>query len=141
MTALLFALVHVLIPPPGMNVADPDAAKVGFELLHLVIVRLENPQVIFREILPLAAMGWVLGYARYRTASLWLPMGLHAGWILANGLFMAFAQPLKREDFLAKLLAGDSLAEGLIPVAGVFVLGTMVYFLTESNRSVPRKNV
>lgn len=142
MAAVLFALVQMMVPPPGMNVADPDAAGVGFELFHQVIVRLESREVLLKEVLPLIAMGGVLGYARFRTASLWLPMGLHAGWMLANGLFLAFARPLEREDPLARLLSGASLGEGLIPMAGIVLTGSLVYFLTESNRqTVPYGDV
>lgn len=142
MAAVLFALVQVMVPPAGMNVADPDAAGVGFELFHRVIVRLESGEVLLKEVLPLIAMGGVLGYARFRSASLWLPMGLHAGWVLANGLFLAFARPLEREDALARMLSGASLGEGLIPMAGILLTGSIVYFLTESNRQpVPHGDV
>ena len=32
-------------------------------------------------------IGWILADARLRTRSLWLPIGLHAGWIFAAGAF------------------------------------------------------
>ncbi len=134
LSALLFSAVAFLYPPPGLNVPDPDAANVGFELLGLMARRLGDEAVLFGQLLSLLAAGWVLGYARWRTASLWLPVGLQMGWVLATTLFQAAAKPIPREDSLARLLAGDSLMYGFIPLCCVLVVGAMVYFLTDSKR-------
>jgi len=133
LAALLFGLVYFVFPPAGMNVPDPDAAGVGFELLKLSLTRLRDPWTLASVLVPLVGMGWILGYARWRTASLWLPAGLHAGWIFANGIFLVFVQPLPRTDPVAKALAGGSLAEGLIPLAAILITGTLVYFLTNDD--------
>ena len=133
LAALLFGLVHFIFPPAGMNVPDPDASGVGFELLQLSLMRLRNPWTLAGVLVPMVAMGWILGYARWRTASLWLPAGLHAGWIFANGVFLEFVQPLPRTDPFARALAGGSLGEGLIPLAAVLITGTLVNFLTSDH--------
>ena len=86
MSAVFFALVHFLNPPPGLNVVDPDAAGVGFELLRKIAAQFSEPRAVFGSLRPLLALGVVLAYARWRTASLWLPIGLHTGWIFVNGL-------------------------------------------------------
>ncbi len=132
--AVLLAMLYFIIPPAGMNVPDPDASGVGFELLKMMLSRLRSPAVWVREFLPLVAMGWVLGYARWRTASLWLPAGLHAGWILANGFFLSLARPVVSGDAISKVVAGTSLAQGLVPLVGTLAIGGLVHFLTESNR-------
>lgn len=133
LAAVLFGLVHFIFPPAGLNVPDPDAAGVGFELLKLSLMRLREPWTVMGVLVPLVGMGWILGYARWRTASLWLSAGLHAGWIFANGIFLVFVQPMPRTDPLARALAGGSLAEGLIPLAAVLITGTLVYFLTNDD--------
>ncbi len=131
MAAVLFAVVAFLYPTPGVNVADPDAAGVGFELLALMGRRLGDPAILLGSVLPMLAAGWVLGYSRWRTASLWLPVGLQMGWILANVLFQAATKPVTRVDPLARLMAGDSLMHGFIPLAGMLVVGALVYFVTD----------
>jgi len=130
--AVLFTVVASFYPPPDLKIADPDASRAGFELLGLMVRRLGDPAVLMGNLLPLLAAGWVLGYARWRTASLWLPVGLQMGWILANVLFQAATKPVPRVDPLARLMAGDSLMHGFIPLAGVLVVGALVYFVTDS---------
>ena len=136
LSAILFTSVYLMRPPEGMNVPDPDAAGVGFELLKMVLQRFLDPWVWAKDVLPLFAMGWVLGYARWRTASIWMPLGLHAGWVTANALFLGYSRPVFRSDLIAQALAGRTLAEGLIPLAGILVVGTLIYFLTDSSREV-----
>jgi len=132
LAAVLFAAVAFLYPPAGLDVKDPDASGVGFELLGLMARGLAEPAVLLGSVLPMIAAGWVLGYARWRTASLWLPIGLQMGWILANALFQASTKPVVRVDPLARLIAGDSLMHGFIPLAGVFMVGALVYFVTDT---------
>ncbi len=131
MAAVLFAVVAFLYPSPGVDVADPDASGVGFELLSITGRGLADPAILLGSVLPLLAAGWVLGYARWRTASLWLPVGLQMGWMVANVLFQAATKPVPRVDPLARLMAGDSLMHGFIPLAGVLVVGALVYFVTD----------
>jgi membrane protease YdiL (CAAX protease family) len=132
MTAVLFTAVVLLYPSGEMETLDPDASGVGFELLKQMVRRMTEPGFLVGNVLLLLAAGWVLGYARWRTASLWLPIGLQMGWILANVLFQSSTKPVPRVDPLARLMAGDSLMNGFIPLAGVLVVGALVYFVTDS---------
>lgn len=83
-SAVFFALVRLAIQPPSLRVADPDAAGTGFEMLGKLAARLADPQVLIGSFAPLLALGCVLASARLRTGSLWLPIGIHTGWILGN---------------------------------------------------------
>jgi membrane protease YdiL (CAAX protease family) len=112
MSAVLFALVHFLNPPPGLNVADPDAAGTGFELLRKIAGQFSEPRIVLGTVTPLLALGGVLAYARWRTASLCLPIGLHAGWIFTN-----------------IILGGATLAQGLVPLAGILTAGALANYL------------
>jgi uncharacterized protein len=86
MSAAYFALVLSAFPAAGVNVLDPEAGRPGFELLGLLARRFGDGSVLMENFVPLVALGAVLAYARWRTASLWLPAGLHAGWCFAQSL-------------------------------------------------------
>jgi membrane protease YdiL (CAAX protease family) len=58
-------------------------------------------------------IGIALGQARLNTRSLWLPVGLHAGWILASEAFGKIA----RREVIALPWIGKNLLVGLVPLA------------------------
>ncbi len=129
-SALLFALFHFLYPGGGLNVPDPDAAGVGFELVGLLLSQFYNFKVVVGVFAPLVALGAVLAFARWRTASLWLPIGLHVGWIFVTELsnhFTARSAPL---DVAMEFLFGNSLQQGLCAVFGILAAGLLINFLT-----------
>jgi uncharacterized protein len=66
-------------------------------------------------------IGWILADARVRTRSLWLPIGLHAGWILASGAFNAVAR--RQVDIFPWL--GKNLLVGIVPIG----MGTLTWLL------------
>jgi len=57
-------------------------------------------------------VGLILADARMKTRSLWLPIGLHAVWILASGGFNRIAQ---REIIMLPWL-GRNLLVGIVPL-------------------------
>ena len=132
MSAVLFALVHFLNPPPDMNVVDPDAARVGFELLRKIAGQFSEPRAIFGVFSPLLALGFVLAYARWRTASLYLPIGLHAGWIFVNGLLGSVTLAANSPDSFMWVISGMSQRQGLVPLAGIVVAGVLADYLTNA---------
>lgn len=130
LSAVLFALVHFLIPPPGLDVLDPEASGVGFELLRKLLGRFSDPRAVFGAFAPLLALGVVLGYARWRTASLCLPIGLHAGWIFANAVLAGVTVSTSHPDSLMWILSGATLDQGLVPLAGIILAGVLTNNLT-----------
>jgi membrane protease YdiL (CAAX protease family) len=66
-------------------------------------------------------IGWILAEARVRTRSLWLSIGLHAGWILASGGFNAAAR--RRIDILPWL--GQDWLVGIVPIG----IGALTWLL------------
>lgn len=90
LASVLFALVHLLIPAAGVDVVDPEASAVGFEMLGLLGSHVFQVKVILGSVVPLLALGGVLAFARWRTASLWLPIGLHVGWSFAMQMEACF---------------------------------------------------
>jgi membrane protease YdiL (CAAX protease family) len=124
MSAVFFAVALSVMPPPGLNVPDPEAARTGFKLLGLVARRLADWQGVCGNFLPLLALGGVLAYARWRTASLWLPIGLHTGWLFAKGMLGALNGP--HESLLPNLL----IQQGLLPLVAIIIAGVLAHYLT-----------
>ena len=118
MSALLFALVLMAMPVPGETVADPEAAGTGFEMLRLAAWRFAAWPGLCGQFAPLLALGGLLAYARWRTASLWLPGGLHAGWLFAH------AMPATSGT------QGPVLSATLTPLAGLLLAGWLTHYLT-----------
>src|SRR6185503_14715914 len=71
-----------------------------------------DPLLVLAGFTTLFLLGWILADARIRTRSLWLPIGLHAGWIFANAIFSKVA---RREMDLLPLL-GKNLLIGIAPL-------------------------
>lgn len=129
-SAVLFALVHFLNPVNGVHVFDPDAGGVGFELLRKIAARFADPPAIFGTFTPLLALGGVLAYARWRTASLWLPIGLHGGWIFVNGLLASVTVASSSPDSIMWMFAGASLKQGMVPLLAILLAGVLTRYLT-----------
>lgn len=113
-SALFFAVVMSLLPPRGMAWVDPEAAGPGFATLRGWLLGFGNWRNTVTGFLPLLGLGLVLGYARKRSGSLWLPVGMHAAWL-----------------FCKTSSAGTGvIAEGLVPILAlipsVFLLKSMV---------------
>lgn len=129
--SFLFAFLHFLKPPPGTVIADPESAWAGFQLLGHILGRFADPLPLATEFATLFAVGAVLGHARWRTASLWLPVGLHAGWVFGmlvfKGLTWPGGPPL---DHPSRFFIGLTLRDGLIPAAVVVATGLLVHVFT-----------
>ncbi len=133
MSAILFALVHFLNPVGAVHVFDPDAAGVGFELLRKIAVQFSDPRVVFGIFMPLLALGGVLAYARWRTASLCLPVGLHAGWIFVNGILANVTVATSHPDSILGVFSGASLKQGLVPLIAILLSGGIIRYLTSTD--------
>lgn len=134
LSALLYAGVHFLLPIGGLTVADPDVKGVGFELLAKLAMRFGDWHALVSDFSVLFAMGLLLAHARWRTASLWLPIGLQAGWIFAEWIFGRFTVAVERPDLAARLLSGQSIQQGLIPLVGVIFTSMLIYFFTDTGK-------
>ncbi len=78
--------------------------------------------------MPLLALGAMLAYARWRTASLWLPIGLHAGWIFINGV-LAAVTVASHPDSILWVISGIPLKQGLVPLVGIVLIGVIANYL------------
>lgn len=126
MTAAFFALTSVLVFPMGRTVPDPDAAGTGFQLLGLLASRFADWRSMLSGFCPLLALGGVLAYARWRTASLWMPVGLHAGFHFSGNLL----ETLSTSTSEASAMQGGLLLEGVVPILAIVVAGLLAHQLT-----------
>jgi membrane protease YdiL (CAAX protease family) len=84
----------------------------GFTSLVHSFDQFSEPMLVLAGFTTLFFIGVILAGARMRTRSLWLPIGLHAGWILANGTFNKIAH----REMLALPWIGKSLLIGIVPL-------------------------
>src|SRR5262245_54294396 len=86
----LFAAVHFL------KGSEREPAIVtwttGFESIGNAFAGFGDPMMVLAAFATLFVIGCILADARVLTHSLWLPIGLHAGWIFARGTFSLLAR-------------------------------------------------
>jgi membrane protease YdiL (CAAX protease family) len=111
LSAAIFSIVHFLKAP------DQTTTTVhwfsGFVSLSHSFDQFREPMLVLGGFTTLFAIGIILGHARLHTRSLWLPIGLHAGWILASEAFGKIA----RREIVALPWLGKSLLIGLVPLS------------------------
>jgi membrane protease YdiL (CAAX protease family) len=110
-TSALYSIVHFLKAPARTSTTVTWAS--GFHSIAYSLAQFTDPILVVAGFTTLFLIGLVLADARLRTNSLWLPIGLHAGWIFANGLFNKSAH----REILALPWLGKSLLVGIIPLA------------------------
>jgi membrane protease YdiL (CAAX protease family) len=114
-TSALFAIVHFLKAPERTSAIVTWTS--GFRSVAHSFAQFSEPMLVLTGFTTLFLIGWILGDARVRTRSLWVSIGLHAGWILGNGVFNKIA---RRQIMLLPWL-GKNLLIGIIPL-GVICL-------------------
>ena len=106
----LFAAVHFL------KGSEWEPAVVtwssGFQSIGDAFAGLGDPMMMLAAFATLFLIGCILADARVLTRSLWLPIGLHAGWIFASGTFSWLA----RGQMVALPWIGKNLLVGIIPL-------------------------
>ena len=126
--SLLFAVLHFVEPPHGWRVLDPAHWLAGFSLLGGVLAHFTCGIFILTEFIPMLAVGLALAWARLRSGALWLPIGLHIGWIIAlKGFIMThhFVAAKKPDPLL--LGVGD-LRTGLLPLVALALTVVLCHF-------------
>lgn len=111
LSAAIFSIVHFLKAPDDTTTTVQWFS--GFVSLSHSFDQFGEPMLVLGGFTTLFAIGVALGHARLRTRSLWLPIGLHAGWILASEVFSKVA----RREITALPWIGKNLLVGLVPLA------------------------
>jgi uncharacterized protein len=106
----LFAAVHFL------KGSEWEPAIVtwtsGFQSIGDAFAGFADPMMVLAAFATLFVIGCILADARVLTLSLWLPIGLHAGWIFSSGTFSWFA----RQQMVTLPWLGKNLLVGIIPL-------------------------
>jgi membrane protease YdiL (CAAX protease family) len=127
----LFAVLHFLKPPAH---ALPNAAvgwTAGFTFLPLTFWQFGDPLLVLGGFTTLFAVGWVLGWARLQTHALWLPIGLHAGWVFGLKTFSKRSHHLQAANWWI----GQDLLHGIAPVAVVLLTGGLLAVTLQKRRT------
>lgn len=114
-SAVIFSIVHFLKAPDQTTTSVQWNS--GFVSIAHSFDQFGEPMLVLAGFTTLFVIGLVLAHARLLTQSLWLPIGLHAGWILSSSAFSKIA----RREILALPWLGKSLLIGLVPLAACFV--------------------
>jgi membrane protease YdiL (CAAX protease family) len=131
-TTLVFATLHFLKPDEDVHIAQVDWSS-GFALLPYVFHQFTEPAMLLAGLTTLFTLGWLLGYARLRTGSLWMGIGIHAGVVFVK---MGFSKITKRDGELLPWI-GPELQIGLVPVALLLIALFLVWRRAEYEELLP----
>ena len=126
----LFAAVHFLKAPEQTTAVVTWNS--GLNSVAHASGRLGDPMMVASAFVTLFFIGCILADARVLTRSLWLSIGLHAGWIFGSGTFSLLA----RQKALALPWLGKNLLVGIIPLGvATFTWIAMRIWLTNDRAS------
>lgn len=135
--AIFFAVIHFFNAPRDLEIG-PVTAGTGFwmvgRIFEYFFSQFADPYFLLSEFAVLFAIGIVLGYTRMKTGSLWLGIGLHAGWVFGvKTLSPMTTRAFERSEMMPWL--GDTLRVGLVSTIVVLLTGLVVWaFIRKSPR-------
>lgn len=106
----IFAVIHFLKAPE--RTSEIVTWTSGFSSIAHVFDEIGDPMMVGSALATLFVIGWILADARVLTNSLWLSLGLHAGWIFGSGAFSRLA----RQQSLGFPWIGKNVLVGIIPL-------------------------
>src|SRR3712207_1387762 len=110
LTSGFFSILHFLKAPE--NTSPVVTWTSGFVSIANSFAQFADPLLVLAGFTTLFLLGWILADARIRTRSLWLPIGLHAGWIFASAVFNKVA----KRELIALPWLGKNLLIGIAPL-------------------------
>ncbi|MFZ9931743.1 MAG: CPBP family intramembrane glutamic endopeptidase [Chthoniobacterales bacterium] len=144
-SSVLFAVLHFLKPAKTRLPAEAVEWSSGLNGLFGFADSWPSPSVLAFGLASLLVAGWILGQAAIRTRSLWLPIGLHAGWILGvqtGNLFLKLSasDATGQLPWVGPSLVSGAVPTGLLPLAGLVLTGWLVrlYLAYVFRPAVPR---
>jgi membrane protease YdiL (CAAX protease family) len=110
LSSAIFSIVHFLKAPDETTTSVVWTS--GFISLAHSFDQFNEPALVLAGFTTLLLIGVILAQARLQTRSLWLPIGLHAGWIFASGTFNKIAH----REIVALPWLGRNLLIGIVPL-------------------------
>lgn len=131
-STLVFVVLHFIKPaktavaPEGVRWFSGIAETLNFA------AGLPSAWVLVFGAASLFVAGWILGRVTVDTASLWLAIGLHAGWILGvqtQNLFFKPSVPTAADNlpWVGPSLVSGAVPTGLLPLAGLLLAGWLAH--------------
>jgi len=121
--AILFAAVHFIKPAKGS--AGPVTWTSGFSELGACFGGMPPGEQLAYGFLALAIIGAILGVSTWRTRSLWLAIGLHAGWVFGQQTLNLFARFSVKPPDSAYPWIGPPVVSGMVPT-GIWPLAAIL---------------
>lgn len=130
---LFYAALHFVSPGQPYFIDRMDLGA-GFRHLAYSFIPFLDPLAILPGLLGLLLVGLVLSFAVERTGTLFLAIGLHAGWVFGLKSLRVFGDfKLKRDQFGFLFGSGDpKIVSGTVTWAVIVLTGAAVYHLTKS---------
>jgi len=125
----LFAAVHFLKGSERTRAVVTWTS--GFQSIGDALTGFGEPMMVLSAFATLFLIGCILAHARLLTRSLWLPIGLHAGWIFASGTFGWLAR--RRMDVFPWL--GNNLLIGIIPLGLTAITWILIWLWLKHDRA------
>ncbi len=124
-TSALFSILHFL-KPDTENFAGTVGWLSGFKLIPGSFAQFGEPWLVAGGFTTLFCLGWLLGWARLKTHSLAMSIGLHAGIVFG---FMSFSKATRRLLRVQETLPwfGGDLKVGLGSIIVVLLTGVIVW--------------
>ncbi|MGB1259262.1 MAG: hypothetical protein ACPG6P_04415, partial [Akkermansiaceae bacterium] len=117
-------------PLPGVQVDSPEEADAGIRHLILIKERLAQPLTWILGFVNLLLLGCILGYSRYKTASIWLGTGLLSGGLFSHVLLRSYTTGIAPSMKHMKVFVGESYISGAIPFCILISAFLLVHVFT-----------
>lgn len=133
LTSILFAVVHFIKPAKSAIAAGDVRWWSGFAEAFRFTEVLPAGSILLFGLASLLVAGWILGWAAVKTHSLWMPIGLHAGWVFGQQTSNLLLQSTGVESsgwlpWFGPNLVSGAVPTGLVPLAALVVTGVLVRF-------------
>ena len=119
-TSTFFSILHFLKAPERTSTVVTWTS--GLNSIAHSFAQFSDLFLVAAAFTTLFLIGWILADTRLRTQALWLPIGLHAGWIFGNGIFNRVAH----RQILALPWIGKNLLVGLVPLGVCLITWLLV---------------
>ncbi len=136
--SVVYAVLHFVRPDPHLAKNVQVTWSAGFALVPHIFWRFLDPSALVASFLTLAVVGWTLGYVVVRTRSLYLAIGLHAGWVFA---LKTFGVVTKRGAHAASVWLGREPIDGVLPLLLVGLTAVSFVWLLRHRAPEPRGSI
>jgi len=127
---LFYAAVHFFKPPEKFVVSGLDPLA-GVRYVGECLQPFLDPAGILPGLIGLFIIGLVLSYAFFRTRTLYLSIGLHAGWVFALKIMRVFGE-FERGDLGWAFGSTDpKIVSGVATWMGILAVGVVVHFISQ----------